>query len=97
MSSIRNIAVGLPVRDGHVLLSENHDRVRDLRFHPVQFRREYPSRCRNRSASGTTRGSSPASVDQYAISDPTGNHPTSRSAVSSTRRRGNAACSRPSG
>ncbi|SBN63372.1 ADP-ribose pyrophosphatase YjhB, NUDIX family [Curtobacterium sp. 9128] len=33
MSSIRNIAVGLPVRDGHVLLSENHDRVRDLRFH----------------------------------------------------------------
>ncbi|MEN0103437.1 MAG: NUDIX domain-containing protein, partial [Curtobacterium sp.] len=33
MSSIRNIAVGLPVRDGHVLLSENHDRVRDHRFH----------------------------------------------------------------
>lgn len=33
MSSIRNIAVGLPVRDGHVLLSENHDRVRDLRFY----------------------------------------------------------------
>lgn len=33
MPSIRNIAVGLPVKDGHVLLSESFDRVRDLRFH----------------------------------------------------------------
>lgn len=31
--AIRNIAVGLPVKDGHVLLSEMFDRVRDLRFH----------------------------------------------------------------
>lgn len=33
MGSIRNIAVGLPVKDGHVLLSESFDGVRDLRFH----------------------------------------------------------------
>ncbi|WP_144755715.1 NUDIX domain-containing protein [Curtobacterium pusillum] len=33
MGTIRNIAVGLPVRDGHVLLSEGFDRVRQLRFH----------------------------------------------------------------
>lgn len=33
METIRNIAVGLPVRDGHVLLSEGFDRVRQLRFH----------------------------------------------------------------
>ncbi|MET3451393.1 NUDIX domain-containing protein [Curtobacterium sp. 1544] len=33
MGTIRNIAVGLPVRDGHVLLSEGFDRVRRLRFH----------------------------------------------------------------
>lgn len=32
MPSIRNIAVGLPVRDGHVLVSESHDAVRDLVF-----------------------------------------------------------------
>lgn len=33
MGSIRNIAVGLPVKDDHVLLSESFDGVRDLRFH----------------------------------------------------------------
>ncbi|ROS58404.1 ADP-ribose pyrophosphatase YjhB (NUDIX family) [Curtobacterium sp. PhB172] len=33
MGSIRNIAVGLPVKDGHVLLSESFDQRRGLRFH----------------------------------------------------------------
>ncbi len=33
MGTIRNIAVGLPVRDGHVLLSVGFDRVRQLGFH----------------------------------------------------------------
>jgi 8-oxo-dGTP pyrophosphatase MutT (NUDIX family) len=33
MGSIRNIAVGLPVKDGHVLVSESVDRVTGLRFH----------------------------------------------------------------
>lgn len=33
MRTIRNLAVGLPVRAGRVLVSESVDRVRDLRFH----------------------------------------------------------------
>lgn len=32
MPTIRNIAVGLPVKDGHVLLSESFDAVRRLAF-----------------------------------------------------------------
>jgi 8-oxo-dGTP pyrophosphatase MutT (NUDIX family) len=30
---IRNIAVGLPIKDDHVLVLEGYDRVRDLRFY----------------------------------------------------------------
>lgn len=33
MPRIRNIAVGLPCKDGHVLALEGYDRVRDLRFY----------------------------------------------------------------
>lgn len=33
MGSIRNISVGLPTKDGHVLLSESFDQTRGLRFH----------------------------------------------------------------
>lgn len=33
VGTIRNIAVGLPVKDGHVLLSEGFDRVRGLAIH----------------------------------------------------------------
>jgi 8-oxo-dGTP pyrophosphatase MutT (NUDIX family) len=32
MPAIRNIAVGLPVKDGHVLALEGHDRSRELDF-----------------------------------------------------------------
>lgn len=32
MPAIRNIAVGLPVKEGHVLALEGHDRSRDLHF-----------------------------------------------------------------
>jgi len=32
MPAIRNIAVGLPVKDGHVLALEGHDHSRDLDF-----------------------------------------------------------------
>ncbi|WIB79002.1 NUDIX domain-containing protein [Curtobacterium sp. MCPF17_002] len=33
MPSIRNIAIGLPVKDGHVLVSASSDRQRDLDFY----------------------------------------------------------------
>ena len=33
MPHIRNIAVGLPIKDDHVLVLEGYDRVRDLRFY----------------------------------------------------------------
>ncbi|WP_286308692.1 NUDIX hydrolase [Agromyces mangrovi Wang et al. 2018] len=33
MPTIRNIAVGLPVRDGHVLVLDGRDRVKDASFH----------------------------------------------------------------
>ncbi|GLI26214.1 NUDIX hydrolase [Agromyces rhizosphaerae] len=33
MPSIRNIAVGLPVRDGHVLVLDGNDSVKGLAFH----------------------------------------------------------------
>lgn len=33
VSSIRNIAVGLPVKDGHILVSESFDSVRALKFY----------------------------------------------------------------
>lgn len=33
MPRIRNIAVGFPRKDGHVLAREGYDRVRDLRFY----------------------------------------------------------------